>query len=57
MQNAVQVFKGSINDVQDVINEWAQRTQATILNTSMCYDEGAGLGYVFVIVVYAPYAR
>ena len=52
MQNAVQVFKGSINTIQDMINEWAEQNQVTILNTSMCYDEPVGMGHVFVIVVY-----
>ena len=52
MFTAVQVFKGSINEIQDLINNWAQREQVTILNTSMCYDEPAGFGSVFVMVVY-----
>ena len=52
MKNRVQVFKGSINTIQDAINEWAQQRHATILNTSMCYDEPGANGHVFVIVVY-----
>jgi hypothetical protein len=54
MKNAVQVFKGSINAIQDMINDWAQRTNATILNTSMCYDEPGANGHVFVIIEYTP---
>jgi hypothetical protein len=52
MGTRVKVFKGSINEVESVINEWAESNGARVLNTSMCYDEPTGFGYVFVIVVY-----
>ncbi len=52
MQNAVQVFKGSINSIQEQINTWAQVNNILILNTSMCYDGGINTGNVFVLVVY-----
>ncbi|BDI30766.1 hypothetical protein CCAX7_28170 [Capsulimonas corticalis] len=53
MKNGVQVFKGSINDIQDMINSWATQNRATILSTSLCYDTNAAvIGHVFVIVVY-----
>ena len=52
MKNSVQVFKGSINDIEDIINAWAAQNRATILNTSLCYDVQGMTGHVFVIVVY-----
>jgi hypothetical protein len=48
----IKVFKGSINQMEATINEWAETNAARILSTSMCYDEGAGLGSIFVIVLY-----
>ena len=52
-QTRVEVFKGSVNEVGNLINQWAERRRVRILNTSLCYDEGkSGLGQVFVIVVY-----
>lgn len=52
MGTRVKVFKGSINEMEDVINEWAETNGVRVLNTAMCYDEPAGFGCVFVIVVY-----
>lgn len=48
----VKVFKASINEVEDLINEWAESNGVRILNTSLCYDEPKTYGDVFVIVVY-----
>lgn len=53
MQTQVKIFKGSINEVEEMINDWASRTRATIQNASISYDEKASYpGAVFVLVVY-----
>ncbi len=55
MQTRVKIFKGFVDDIENIINGWAQQEGITILNTSFCYGEKGGvfqLGHVFVIVVY-----
>jgi hypothetical protein len=50
--NEVKVFKGSINEIDAVINHWAHQSQVRIVNASMTYDDKGPMGSVFVIVVY-----
>ena len=53
MQSRVKVFKGSVNQVESLINEWVEDVNAKIINVSMTYDaNGIISGGVFVIVAY-----